>query len=35
LRREAHLIENDQFNGQWGDEYIYALLAREWHSRQV
>ena len=33
MRREAHLIENDQFNGQWGDEYIYALLAREWHSR--
>lgn len=34
MRREAHLIENDQFNGQWGDEYIYALLAREWHRRQ-
>lgn len=32
LRREAHLIENDRFNGEWGDEYVYALLAREWAS---
>lgn len=30
LRREAHLIENDRFNGVWGDEYIYAILKREW-----
>ena len=30
LRREAHLIENDRFNGVWGDEYIYAILNREW-----
>jgi len=31
LRREAHLIENDRFNGGvWGDEYIYAVLSREW-----
>lgn len=34
LRREAHLIENDRFNGEWGDEYIYAVLAREWSSRR-
>jgi len=33
LRREAHLIENDRFNGAWGDEYIYAVLSREWTSR--
>jgi RimJ/RimL family protein N-acetyltransferase len=33
LRREAHLIENDRFNGAWGDEYIYAVLSREWASR--
>jgi RimJ/RimL family protein N-acetyltransferase len=33
LRREAHLIENDRFNGVWGDEYIYAVLSREWVSR--
>lgn len=31
LRREAHLMENDLFNGVWGDEYIYATLAREWN----
>ncbi|MXN53330.1 GNAT family N-acetyltransferase [Shinella sp. AETb1-6] len=32
LRREAHLIENDRFNGVWGDEFIYAALAREWKA---
>ncbi|EJK87576.1 GNAT family N-acetyltransferase [Agrobacterium rhizogenes] len=30
LRREAHLIENDRFNGVWGDEYIYAVLSHQW-----
>lgn len=33
MRREAHLIQNDLFNGQWGDEYIYALLQHEWQAR--
>ena len=33
LRREAHLIENDRFNGVWGSEYIYAVLALEWEPR--
>lgn len=33
LRREAHLVENDRFNGEWGDEYVYAVLAREWAAR--
>ncbi|MFK0166706.1 GNAT family N-acetyltransferase [Rhizobium sp. NPDC090279] len=33
LRREAHLIENDRFNGVWGDEYVYAVLSREWAVR--
>lgn len=33
MRREAHLIGNDRFNGVWGDEYIYAVLAREWAAR--
>jgi RimJ/RimL family protein N-acetyltransferase len=33
LRREAHLIENDRFNGVWGDEYVYAVLSREWAAR--
>ena len=35
LRREAHLIENDRFDGVWGDEYIYAILAREWAARRA
>ncbi|WP_418137397.1 GNAT family N-acetyltransferase [Agrobacterium sp. El2ro-1b] len=30
LRKEAHLIENDRFNGTWGDEFIYAVLKSEW-----
>ncbi|WP_422365288.1 GNAT family N-acetyltransferase [Pelagibius sp.] len=33
LRREAHLIQNDRFDGVWGDEYIYAVLASEWAAR--
>ena len=35
LRREAHLIENDCFNGVWGDEYIYAVLSRGWTQKAV
>lgn len=30
MRREGHLIENDAFNGRWGSEYIYAVLAAEY-----
>ncbi len=33
LRREALLIENDRFNGIWGDECVYAVLRREWAAR--
>ncbi|MBS1165663.1 MAG: acetyltransferase [Proteobacteria bacterium] len=33
MRREAHLRENDRFNGRWGDEYVYALLRAEWSDR--
>jgi len=32
MRKEAHLRQNDRFNGQWGDELIYALLKEEWPS---
>ena len=35
LRREAHLVENDRFNGVWGSEYIYAVLATEWRARKA
>jgi RimJ/RimL family protein N-acetyltransferase len=33
LRREAHLVQNDQFNGRWGDEVIHAVLRAEWEAR--
>lgn len=33
LRREAHLIQNDRFDGRWGDEYVYAMLGAEWGER--
>ncbi|MDH7804478.1 MULTISPECIES: GNAT family N-acetyltransferase [unclassified Rhizobium] len=32
MRREAHLVQNDRFNGNWGDEFIYAVLKSEWHA---
>ncbi len=32
LRREAHLVQNDRFNGVWGDEFIYAVLNSEWQG---
>ena len=30
FRREAHLIENIWFKGNWASEYHYAMLEREW-----
>jgi RimJ/RimL family protein N-acetyltransferase len=30
MRREGHFIQNIWFKGAWGDEYLYALLEREW-----
>lgn len=30
MRREAHLVENELFKGEWSDEYVYAMLDREW-----
>jgi RimJ/RimL family protein N-acetyltransferase len=30
FRREAHLIENIWFKGEWGSEFHYAMLEREW-----
>lgn len=35
LRREAHLVQNDRFNGIWGDEYVYAILRQEWSERSL
>ncbi|MCE8441152.1 GNAT family N-acetyltransferase [Rhodovulum sulfidophilum] len=34
FRREAHLLQNDRFDGTWGDEFIYAMLKTEWEDRQ-
>jgi aminoglycoside 6'-N-acetyltransferase len=33
FRREAYLVENIYFKGQYGSEYHYAMLAREWQKR--
>ncbi|RKH71157.1 GNAT family N-acetyltransferase [Corallococcus aberystwythensis] len=33
MRREGHFIENIFFKGAWGDEFQYAMLAREWAAR--
>lgn len=30
MRREGHYLENAWFKGAWGDEFLYALLGREW-----
>ncbi|MGW0507355.1 GNAT family N-acetyltransferase [Micromonospora sp. NPDC003241] len=34
MRREAHLRENEYVKGEWADEVIYAMLAREWQDRR-
>jgi ribosomal-protein-alanine N-acetyltransferase len=33
FRREAHFVENYREPDGWSDEYLYALLDREWYSR--
>lgn len=30
MRREAHFREHVWFKGAWGDEFLYAILQREW-----
>jgi RimJ/RimL family protein N-acetyltransferase len=32
MRREAHLVENEHVKGEWTDEIVYAMLAREWRE---
>ena len=32
FRREAHFVEHVWFKGAWGDEYLFALLHREWRA---
>jgi RimJ/RimL family protein N-acetyltransferase len=33
MRREGHFLKNIWFKGQWGDEYLYAMLEEEWQSK--
>jgi len=35
MRREAHFVEDEIFKGEYGDQYIYAMLDREWRARQT
>ena len=32
MRHEAHLVENQLFKGEWGDEDQFAILQREWRD---
>jgi RimJ/RimL family protein N-acetyltransferase len=32
MRHEAHLVENELFKGEWGDEDQFAILQREWRA---
>lgn len=34
MRHEAHLVENEFIKGEWTDELVFALLAREWRALQ-
>lgn len=34
LRREAHHLHSAWWKGEWVDEYVYAVLAREWLERR-
>ena len=34
FRRESHLVENVFFKGEYGSEYHYAMLRREWKVRR-
>jgi RimJ/RimL family protein N-acetyltransferase len=34
LRREGHFLQNVWFKGEWGDEYLYAILKSEWLQKQ-
>jgi len=32
MRREAHLVANEWFKGEWSDEMDFALLEEEWEA---
>lgn len=33
MRREGHFIKNIWFKGEWGDEFLYAMLDEEWNDK--
>ena len=33
FRQEAHFVEHVWFKGQWGSEFVFAMLKREWEDR--
>lgn len=35
MRREAHFRESHTVKGEWRDEFIYAVLAHEWQTRNT
>lgn len=35
MRREAHFRESEIFKGEWGDLFVYALLAEEYRRAQA
>lgn len=35
MRREAHFVENEWFKGEWGSEYVYAILHHEWDQTNL
>jgi len=30
MRREAHFKQSHQVEGEWDDEFVYAILSDEW-----
>jgi len=34
MRREAHFVRNCLHDGDWVDEYVYAILASEWSAKR-
>lgn len=35
MRREARLVDNEFFKGEWTTELDFAMLADEWHARRT
>jgi RimJ/RimL family protein N-acetyltransferase len=35
MRREAHFVHNEIVKGEWGEEFVYAMIESEWQGRQA